>query len=226
MMRMKARGGNVILFIILLTVFSLFVYGSALAASENTTGHVQENLHEGEDTGAHEGAHGEGRGVDRSADLRDLLYRFINFALLVIILIWALKKADIKSLFSKRIEEIRLKLETLKKNKESAEEKYRVIVKKLKDFEKERIEILEQYRKEGEAEKERIIAEANLMVQHFIEQSEVTIQQEIQAAKDRLKAEVANLAAQRAQEIMAREMKDEDQDRLVQEFIERVGKTH
>jgi F0F1-type ATP synthase membrane subunit b/b' len=35
-----------------------------------------------------------------------------------------------------------------------------------------------------------------------------------------------NLSAQKAQEIIAREMKDEDQDRLVQDFIERVGKIH
>ena len=199
MMRMKPIGGRVILFIFLFALFSLFFYGTALAASE---------------------------GADRSADLRDLLYRFINFTLLVIILIWALKKADIKSLFAKRIEDIRLKLETLKKDKEEAEEKYQTIDGKLKAFEKERAEILEQYKKEGEAEKERIIAEAELRVQQIIEQSEATIQQEIQSAKDRLKENVVNLAAQKAQEIIAREMKDEDQDRLVQEFIERVGKTN
>jgi F-type H+-transporting ATPase subunit b len=193
------HGGKVIFSIFLLAAFSLFFYGPVLAA---------------------------GGGADRSADLRDLLYRFINFALLVIILIWALKKADIKSLFSKRIDDIREKLETLKKDKEEAEERYQVIDKKLKAFEKERIDILEQYKKEGEAEKERIIAEANHRVQQIIEQSEATIQQEIQSAKDRLKQEVVNLAAQQAQEIIAREMKDEDQDRFVEDFIERVGKTH
>lgn len=201
MFRMKLCGGKTIVLIFLLVAFSLFFYGPALAASGSAP-------------------------ADRSADLRDLLYRFINFTLLVIILIWALKKANIKGLFSKRIEDIRQKLDTLKKEKEEAEEKYQTIDKKLKAFEKERIEILEQYKKEGEAEKERIIAEANLRVEQIIEQSEATIQQEIQAAKDRLKQEVVNLSAQKAQEIIAREMKDEDQDRLVQDFIERVGKIH
>ena len=91
MMRMKASRRKVILIIFLFAAFSLSVYGPALAANESTTGHVQENLHEGEHPGAPEGAHGEGHGGgDRSADLRDLLYRFINFALLVIILLWAL----------------------------------------------------------------------------------------------------------------------------------------
>ncbi len=222
MFRMKLCGGKTIVLIFLLVAFSLFFYGPVLAAS----GSAPADVHGSTQGGEHESDQGEGHGADRSADLRDLLYRFINFALLVIILIWALKKANIKGLFSKRIEDIRQKLDTLKKEKEEAEEKYQTIDKKLKAFEKERIEILEQYKKEGEAEKERIIADANLRVEQIIEQSEATIQQEIQAAKDRLKQEVVNLSAQKAQEIIAREMKDEDQDRLVQDFIERVGKIH
>ena len=63
----------------------------------------------------------EGHGTaDRSGDLIDLFYRFINFALLVIILVWALKKAGIRNFFSSRTEEIRLKLDELKKGKEEA----------------------------------------------------------------------------------------------------------
>jgi len=226
MFRMNPYRGKGIIFIFLLATFSLFFYGPALAAGESAPADVHGSSQEGAQSGVHESGDGEGQGADRSADLRDLLYRFINFALLIIILVWALKKADIKSLFSKRIDDIREKLETLKRDKEEAEEKYQVIDKKLKAFEKERIEIIEQYKQEGEAEKERIIAEVNLRVQQIIEQSEATIQQEIQTAKDRLKQEVVNLSAQKAQEIIAREMKDEDQDRLVQDFIERVGKIH
>jgi F-type H+-transporting ATPase subunit b len=223
---MKPYGEKVIVFIFLLAAFSLFFYGPVLAASESTPADVHGSSQEGAQPDVHESGDGEGHSADRSADLRDLLYRFINFALLVIILIWALKKADIKGLFSKRIEDIRRKLDTLKKEKEEAEQRYQASEKKLKAFEKERTEILEQYKKDGEAEKERIIAEANLRVQQIIEQSEATIQQEIQSAKNRLKQDVVNLAAQKAQEIIAREMKDEDQERLVQDFIERVGKIH
>jgi F0F1-type ATP synthase membrane subunit b/b' len=37
---------------------------------------------------------------------------------------------------------------------------------------------------------------------------------------------VVNLAARKAREIIEKEMTDEDQDKLVHEFIERVGKIH
>ena len=60
----------------------------------------------------------------------------------------------------------------------------------------------------------------------MVEQAQLTIQQEMQSAKDRLKRDVMELAATRAQEIIAKEMTDDDQDRLVSEFIERVGKIH
>ncbi|MBW1804999.1 MAG: ATP synthase F0 subunit B, partial [Deltaproteobacteria bacterium] len=50
--------------------------------------------------------------------------------------------------------------------------------------------------------------------------------EEIQSARDRLKQEMVDIAAQRAQEIIAEEMDEKDQDNLVNEFIERVGKIH
>ena len=167
-----------------------------------------------------------GGAADRSGDLLDLLYRFINFALLVIILFVVLKKVPIKEFFSSRIEGIKKELEDLKKQKETAERKARDLESKLNAFAGERGEILAQYRADGLAEKERILAEAKERAKQILGQAEVSIQYEMQTAKEKLKQEVVALAAQRAEEIIAREMTDKDQDRLVNEFIEKLGKTH
>jgi F-type H+-transporting ATPase subunit b len=168
----------------------------------------------------------EGGGADRSADLLDLLYRWINFALLVIILVVVLRKVPIKEYFSSRIERIQKELEDLKKQKESAQQKARELESKLKTFEEERKKILDQYRADCLAEKELILAEARDRAKQILEQAEVSIQYEMQTAKERLKGEVVALAAQKAEEIIAREMTDKDQDRLVNDFIEKLGKTH
>jgi F-type H+-transporting ATPase subunit b len=167
-----------------------------------------------------------GDGADRSGDLLDLLYRIINFTLLVIILFIVLSKLPIKEYFSSRIEGIKKELEELKRQREAAERKAQELESKLKAFEGERKEILEQFRADGLAEKERILAEAGERAKQMLEQAGVSIQYEIQTAKEKLKQEVVALAAQRAEEIIAREMTDKDQDRLVNEFIERLGKTH
>ncbi len=164
--------------------------------------------------------------ADRSGDLLDLLYRWINFTLLVIILAIVLRKVPIKEFFASRIEGIKKELEDLKKQREAAEGKARDLESKLKAFEGERKEILAQYRADGLAEKDRILAEARERAKQILEQAEVSIQFEMQSAKEKLKQDVVALAAQKAEEIIARKMTDRDQDRLVDEFIEKLGKTH
>ncbi|MBN1102691.1 MAG: hypothetical protein JXL84_04660 [Deltaproteobacteria bacterium] len=184
-----------------LAVHAIFLGGSALAA----------------------GGHG---GADRSGDLLDLLYRFINFALLVIILWVVLKKANIKGLFAARGEEIEKRLDALKKGKEEAEKKYRDLEKQIREFEKSRQGIVEQFRAEGLAEKQRIIREADEKVAQILAQAQAAIVREVESGKERLRRELISLAALKAEEILERQMTDKDQDRLVDEFIERVGKTH
>ena len=165
-------------------------------------------------------------GGEDSGALMDLLARFINFALLVIILAVVLKKSNAFGFFGDRVEEIKKRMERLQREKEEAETKHREIEAKLKHFEAEKKDILESARKDGEAEKAKILEEAEKRVTQMMEQVELTIQQEVEEAKDRLKREVTDLAAEKAQDMISRELKEEDQDRLVSEFIERVGKVH
>jgi F-type H+-transporting ATPase subunit b len=167
-----------------------------------------------------------GAGADRSGDLLDLLYRFINFALLVIILWVVLKKANIRGLFAARGEEIEKRLEALKTGKEEAERKYRDLEKQVREFEQSKKGILDQFRAEGLAEKQRIISEAEARVKQILDQAQSTMVREVESAKDRLRQELLGLAAQKAEEILSKGMTEQDQDRLVNEFIERVGKTH
>jgi F-type H+-transporting ATPase subunit b len=169
--------------------------------------------------GEHGGAHDSGKTLD-------LLYRFINFALLVIILVVVVKKAGLGRFFSERIEEIRKKFDDLKAEKDETESRYQELEKKLKEFEVKKQEILEQFKADGAAEKEKIIAEAKERAEQILNQADLTIEREIQAARDRLRQEVVEVAAQKAQEIIEKEIKDDDQDHLVNEFIERVEKLH
>jgi F-type H+-transporting ATPase subunit b len=217
MQRFRTRRKKVQLVILpLLIAFSLlFFYGTTMAADEShDTGHG---------TAQTEGAgHGEG---DAGA-VKDLFSRILNFTAMVVILFIVLKKSNALGLFSNRVQEIKQTMDRLKQEKQESEQKYEEIEQKLKDFEQERSAILEQARKDGEAEKERIIAEAKERARQIQDQAEKNIQHEIQAAKDRLRNEVVDLAARKAEETITRELNDEDQDRLVNDFIERVGQVN
>jgi F-type H+-transporting ATPase subunit b len=165
-------------------------------------------------------------GQDRSDDLKDLLYRIINFTLLVIILFVALKKVGIKQFFASRGEEIKKKLEELNHGKEEAERKYRELEKRLQDLDAHKKEVLEQFKAEGLAEKEKIAAAAKIRADQIIEEAEAAILKEMQEARERLKSEVAALTTRKAEEIILREITEKDQNKLVNDFIERVGKGH
>lgn len=172
---------------------------------------------------AAEGGHG---GAEESGQLADLLYRTINFVLLIAILYFAMRKANAGEFFRGRREAIRKKLEELRKGKEEAEQRYRELERKLKEFEAKKAEIIEQFKEEGLAEKEKIIAEAKERAEQMIAQAELTVQREIQGAKKQLQTELFDIAARKAQEIIVREIKEKDQDHLINEFIERVEKLH
>jgi F-type H+-transporting ATPase subunit b len=166
---------------------------------------------------------GEGAAHDGGQGL-DLLYRFLNFALLVIILFVVVKKTPIKDFFSARREEIKRKLEELEKDRKASEDRYRALERKLSESEKQREELIAQYKVEGLAEKEKIVAAAKVKAREILEQADLAIKREIEAAKQRLRNEVAEAAAQKARQILQKEIRENDQDRLVDDFVERVGK--
>ncbi|MBW1798666.1 MAG: ATP synthase F0 subunit B, partial [Deltaproteobacteria bacterium] len=106
------------------------------------------------------------------------------------------------------------KFDDLNAEKDTAEGRFQELEKKLKEFEVQKQEIIEQFKADGAAEKEKIIAEAKEGANQILIQADLTIEREIQAARDRLRQEVVEVAARNAQEIIEREIKDGDQDHL------------
>lgn len=202
---------------------SLFLLAGVAFAQEG--GHGAEAGHGGEaalgeaDQGeaAHGGGHGDGK-------IKDLIYRVINFTLLVIILVVVIRKTAIKDFFSARRKEIEQKFDDLERQKKLAEEKYQELDRALKEFEEKKKEIIREFEKDGAAEKEKIIAQAKERADQLLAQADLTIEREIQAARDRLRREFVDAAAQKAEDIISKQIEDSDQDRLVRDFIERVEK--
>jgi len=215
------RQNNSLFRITLLLIIFSFLFCSVSMGSETNNQAKNIEIANSSESGGHTT---EEHSTDRSRDLLDLLYRFINFALLVIILVIVIRKTTIKDIFKNRTEEIRHRLDNLRKEKEEAEARYEDIASQLKDFESRKKEIIDQFIKEGLDERERIISEAKERVDQIIVQSEMTINHEIQLARNRLKDEVVDLAAKKAKEIISGEFNEKDQDKLIDDFIERMGK--
>jgi F-type H+-transporting ATPase subunit b len=156
------------------------------------------------------------------AQLRDFGWRMLSFSVLVAILWWGAKKADIKGLLAARRDGVAKALQQAAEAREEAELKLAEYNEKLEKATREIDEIYEAIKKEGEAERSRIIAEAMETAERIREQATIAARQEVQTARTRLQAETARLAVQLAEDTLKLNVTRVDQDRFVDEYLSKV----
>lgn len=166
--------------------------------------------------GGHEG------GSVTPEKLKDLLWRVMNFAVLVVILLKFMVK-PIRNILDARRQAIVDEFEDLEARQSEAQYLYKNCEKKLSVIDVEIGEIMDKAKAQGEKEKERIIAEAKQSAADIRRQAEMAIQQEMKAARQRLKAEIAEEAVKIAAELIAKNMTAEDQERLVTQSLDSIG---
>ena len=151
----------------------------------------------------------------------DFAYRTVAVVIVAVILLKLLRKPTANFLNSRREEIQRLLAELEAKTSEARSEYSRVQV-RLASLEEDTRKIVDELIAEGEAEREKIIEAAHREADYIKQQAQIAIQQEIQAARDSLKDEVADLSVAAAQDIIEKKMRAEDQQRLVREFMTKV----
>src|SRR4051794_31620045 len=149
---------------------------------------------------AEEGAHHADEAVHHAAQMKDLMWRCIDFAVLVAILAWGIKKADLKGTLAVRRSTIERQLQEAVAAKELAEAKFKEYSDKLARANGEIEAMSLNMKREGELEKERIIAEAQTTAARILEQAETVANQEVLKARAELRAEAAKLAVELAEQ--------------------------
>lgn len=167
-----------------------------------------------------------GHHVSGAALMKDFGWRCLNFAVLVAIAVWAIKKADVKGSLAARRAGIERMLKEAVEAKEAAELKFREYNQRLEQANQEIEVISANMRAEGEKEKERIIAEAKEAAARIKAQAESAATQEVLKAKAELRAEAARLAIDLAEQKIRKNIAKDDQDKLVGEYISKVVTLH
>lgn len=152
----------------------------------------------------------------------DLLWRALNFAGLVIILVWALKK-PLTSGLKGRQQSISEQFEELEARKAEAEQAYKEYEAKLSRIDEEVNSIIEAAVKQGEAEKDRIIADAERAAGDIKRQAEMAVQHETAQAKANLRSEIAEQAVLVAEELIKKNLQADDQNKMVEDYLDKVG---
>ncbi len=174
---------------------------------------------------ASEGAEG-AHGSHAAMQMKDLAWRTLNFALLAALVIWIIKKFKVGQLLADRQAGIEKALKDAVQAREAAEKKYAEYSDKLSRATKEIDEIYASIKKEGELEKERIIAEAKVSAEKIKQQAEQTAAREVLKARAELQAEAARLAVQLAEQALREKVGKDDQNRLVGEYLTKVVELH
>jgi F-type H+-transporting ATPase subunit b len=167
-------------------------------------------------------AHGAAGGGIPEHKLWDLLYRTLNFIALAAILIHFLKKPIVNGLNSRR-ESIKEQLETLESRKAEAEQMYKEAEAKLTKLDDEVNTIIAEAVSQGEAEKVKILEDAERSAGDIKRQAEMAVAHELTVAKTSLKAEVAEQAVLLAEELIKKNLQQADQDKMVAEYLDKVG---
>ncbi len=157
--------------------------------------------------------------ANNAAQLKDFGWRVLNFAIVVIILVWAGKKADIKGLLAARREGVEKALRDAAEMRDAAEKKLKEYNEKLEKASREIDDIYAAIKQETEAEKNRILEEATAAAGRIKEQAAASARQEIEKARTELREEAARLSVQLAAQSLRGSVDAGDQDRFINEFV-------
>jgi F-type H+-transporting ATPase subunit b len=200
----------------------------ALAAVIGTAGIIYASGGDPHAAEAAGGAHGAAssmtgpHGALSPAKIKDFGWRVMNFAALMIILIKFLKKPLVDALKGRQ-QGIAAEFEDLETRRADAERNYKEYEGKLAGIDDELKNMVEKAIAQGKVEKERIIAEANRAAENIKRQAQMAVLNEVAEAKRRLKIEIAEQAAIMAEEIIKKNLQDADQNKLVEDYLTKLG---
>jgi len=146
----------------------------------------------------------------------------LNFLILVALLVFMMKKMDIKGYFRKRTELIEQSLKEAREAKELAQKALAEIEERLKVKDKEVADIVTAAQESGEREKIRLVEEGEKLKARILEQTKNNIAFELKTAKEAIKQEAVDIAMELAEKKLKGKLTKEEQMRLLEESISKL----
>ena len=154
------------------------------------------------------------------------LWKFINLAVFAGALVYILtRKVKLGEAFKTRRETIKQELARAQQERDAALAKLKEVEERLARLDSEVVAIQEQSKREAAEERERIAKSTEVEIVKLTEQAEREIESAGKAAKHELRVYAAETSVRLAEEIIRREMKPEDDARLVQRNVQELGGT-
>ena len=168
-------------------------------------------------------AYASGGGGHEGPNWFDFTWRVVNFLILVGVLYWLLA-GKIRSFLSARREGIRSALAEAVNARKEAERKFSEYNEKLDKATGEIDQIRQIIQAQGLAEKEKMIEDARNAAKKIKEDTETRMEQEFKKASRELRVEAVRLSTQMAEELLRKNIRENDHEALVKDYIEKVVK--
>jgi F-type H+-transporting ATPase subunit b len=156
--------------------------------------------------------------------LSEHLWPAVNLVILVAVLVHFARK-PIRDYFASRRGEIQSELKGAAEQLSEAEATYSKWQRRLVDLEAELQEIRATSSQRAEAERDKILSDAQATAERIRRDASVAVEMEFRRAREELREEATQLAIELATERLEREVTDADRDRLLDEFIDRIEVT-
>lgn len=154
--------------------------------------------------------------------LGDWLPRLINFAIIMAVLVYFLRK-PIRDAFKSRTAEIAKSIEESRQARERAVAALAEMERKVKDLEAETNRLIEEAGTRGEKDKAALVEEGKKVAQDVQAQVKQGIDIEVQKAKAALAREASLLSIDLAEGTIREKIGKEDHDRILKEYIGKIG---
>jgi F-type H+-transporting ATPase subunit b len=150
------------------------------------------------------------------------VFKVVNFGVLVAVLIKFAGK-PLQDFLAKRSKTVKDKIEESDRLLKEAEQLRAAYEEKLSRLEGE----MELYRQtvieETEMQRKKILDDAAAMAGRIREQARLMYEQELREVQSRIREEIAGLTMHKAQDILTEKMTKKDHDKMVEEFIHKLG---
>lgn len=154
-------------------------------------------------------------------ELLDILLKGLNLALVIGAIVW-FGGAPIKSFFGDRRKSISTELGAAAKLLGETEKKYAEWERRVAGLDAELAGIREQARQRADAERDRILAEAEVAAERLRRDAASALEQETRRARAELRAEAAELAVTLAGKLLREGVSSSDGDRMIDEFVSKL----
>ncbi|MED5579000.1 MAG: ATP synthase F0 subunit B [Nitrospinota bacterium] len=166
-------------------------------------------------------AEAEGDAHHKAFNLTEEIFKFVN-TLIVIGILYKLLSKPLKNFFHERREGIRKALEDTEKARVEAEKQLEEQRSKVADLEAELNSIRGEGKKELEKIRVKLEEDSELQAKRLLDQASNAIELEMSKALSEIQDEASKIAVDLAEDILKKNLEDEDQTRLSQEYLDKI----